>query len=81
MKFRHKAVEARWDEPTSKWQVKFQKTDTGEIVEDVGDVFITGIGALNEWKWPNIPGLHDFKGPVLHSANWDASFDAKVWQS
>lgn len=78
MHFKHKAIEARWDEPTSKWHVKFQKTDTGEIVEDVGDVFITGIGALNEWKWPNIPGLHDFKGPKLHSANWDSSFDHKV---
>lgn len=28
--------------------------------------------ALNSsWKWPNIEGLHDFKGPKIHSANWD----------
>lgn len=78
MKFKHKAVEARWDEATSKWHVKLQKTDTGEIIEDVGDVFIAGIGTLNEWKWPDIQGLKDFKGPLLHSANWDTSFDHKV---
>lgn len=38
---------------------------------------MTGMGALNEWKWPDIKGLKDFDGPVLHSANWDTSFSAK----
>lgn len=33
------------------------------------------IGILNTWKWPEIEGLHDFKGPVLHSAAWDHSVD------
>jgi cation diffusion facilitator CzcD-associated flavoprotein CzcO len=78
MKLSHKCIEARWNEATSKWVVKFQKVDSGEIVEDVGDVFMTGIGALNEWKWPDIKGLHDFKGRLMHSANWDSSYDATV---
>jgi cation diffusion facilitator CzcD-associated flavoprotein CzcO len=78
MKFKHKAVEARWNEQTAKWHVKFQNLDTNEVVEDVGDVFMTGIGALNEWKWPSINGLHSFKGKLLHSANWDPEFDATV---
>jgi cation diffusion facilitator CzcD-associated flavoprotein CzcO len=77
MNFKHKAVEARWNEETSKWHVKLQKLDTGNIIEDIGDVFMTGMGALNEWKWPDIPGLKDFKGPILHSANWDSDFSAK----
>lgn len=34
-------------------------------------------GILNTWKWPEIEGLHDFKGPILHSANWDHSVDFK----
>ncbi|OAL32210.1 hypothetical protein AYO20_07978 [Fonsecaea nubica] len=75
MKFGHKCIEARWNEETSKWHVKFQRLDTGEVVEDVGDVFMTGVGALNEWKWPDIKGLHDFKGKLLHSADWDSSYD------
>jgi cation diffusion facilitator CzcD-associated flavoprotein CzcO len=78
MKFQHKAVEARWNEETSKWHVKFQRLDTDEVVEDVGDVFMTGMGALNEWKWPDIPGLHSFKGKLLHSANWDSEYDVTV---
>lgn len=37
-------------------------------------------GILNTWKWPEIEGLHDFKGPLMHSAKWDHSvdFDDKV---
>jgi cation diffusion facilitator CzcD-associated flavoprotein CzcO len=27
------------------------------------------------WKWPDIPGLHDFKGCLVHSANWDHEYD------
>lgn len=27
----------------------------------------------SKWKWPNIPGRESFKGPMLHSANWDDS--------
>jgi cation diffusion facilitator CzcD-associated flavoprotein CzcO len=36
---------------------------------------VNGSGILNNWKWPDIEGLHDFKGPVLHSACWDHSVD------
>lgn len=78
MKFKHQAIEARWNERTSKWHVKFEQTDTKQVIEDIGDVLCTGTGALNAWKWPDIPGLHDFKGIKAHSANWDSSTDLKV---
>lgn len=86
MKFRHKCIEARWDENRAKWDVTFEKGGDGrvegvkgaETVIDEADVLITGIGTLNRWTWPDIPGLHDFKGKLLHSAEWDQSFDAKV---
>lgn len=31
------------------------------------------LGLLNAWKWPAIPGLQSFKGPLLHTAAWDRS--------
>lgn len=31
----------------------------------------------SNWKWPQIPGIHDFKGKLLHSASWDDSYDFK----
>lgn len=30
---------------------------------------------MNDWKWPKIEGLHDFKGKLLHSAAWDTETD------
>ena len=42
---------------------------------DQADILLKGTGLLNQWDWPKIPGLHDFKGPYMHSANWDESFD------
>lgn len=33
---------------------------------------------MNNWKWPAVPGLHTFKGKLLHSANWDETYDYKV---
>jgi len=29
----------------------------------------------SNWRWPDIPGLHDFNGKLLHSAHWDNSYD------
>jgi cation diffusion facilitator CzcD-associated flavoprotein CzcO len=77
MRFRHKCVEARFNEATSKWHVTLHDLTTDTTIEEECDVFMTGMGALNEWKWPDIPGLHSFKGPVLHSASWDSTFDPK----
>lgn len=48
------------------------------VFEDSADVFITGTGLLNEWKWPAIPGIERFGGKLLHSACWDESYDMTV---
>ena len=80
IRFQHKCVEASWDEARLKWKVKLLRTGTDPptMVEDEADVLVTGTGLLNEWKWPSIRGLNDFKGELLHTANWDESFDPTV---
>ncbi|KAJ4665953.1 hypothetical protein HRR87_008535 [Exophiala dermatitidis] len=75
IRFRHKCIEARWNEQACKWTVKIEDLDTGLTLEDSADVLMTGTGTLNDWKWPDIPNLHQFEGPLLHSANWDEGFD------
>lgn len=32
-------------------------------------------GFLNSWKWPDIPGLENFQGKLLHTARWDEAYD------
>lgn len=43
-------------------------------IKDYADVLVKATGNLNKWQWPTIEGLHDFKGPVMHSAAWDENF-------
>jgi cation diffusion facilitator CzcD-associated flavoprotein CzcO len=30
---------------------------------------------ISHHQWPAIPGLHDFKGQITHSARWDHNYD------
>lgn len=30
---------------------------------------------FSNWKWPTVPGLHDFKGKLMHSATWDQNYN------
>ena len=45
---------------------------------DRSDVLLTAIGVLNEKKWPLIPGLKNFRGKMMHSADWDDKFEYSV---
>ncbi|KAL8742626.1 MAG: hypothetical protein Q9190_004920 [Brigantiaea leucoxantha] len=77
LKLSHEATEARWDREISKWRVKLEDLQSREKFEDIADVLIGGIGLLNKWKWPEVPGLQTFKGRLLHNAAWDDSFSYK----
>lgn len=79
MRFKMKCVEARWNEERAKWTVKLLNLETGKEETDESDVFMIGTGVLNEWKWPALKGLRDvYKGKIMHSADWDESFNFKV---
>lgn len=51
-----------------------------EEFEDTADVLFLGTGVLSRWAWPTIDGLHDFKGKLLHSAQWDVHAEGQSWQ-
>lgn len=75
IKVNHEIIGTRWDDAEGHWLVDIKNTVTGEIIHDTGHFFINASGVLNAWKWPNIPGLHDFKGELLHTARWDKNID------
>ncbi|KAF2638749.1 FAD/NAD(P)-binding domain-containing protein [Massarina eburnea CBS 473.64] len=77
MKLNSKIEEARWDDAEGIWALGIKNPQNGEVRKEWAHVFVNGSGILNTWKWPDIEGLHDFKGPVLHSAHWDHSVDFK----
>ncbi|OCT52651.1 putative sterigmatocystin biosynthesis monooxygenase stcW [Cladophialophora carrionii] len=67
-----KILETRWDDDAGKWQIKFDAN--GVVQEDTADILVNGSGFLNKWKWPQIAGLHDFQGKLVHSAKWDNTY-------
>ena len=40
-------------------------------------VLIVATGYLSQPKWPDVPGLSDFAGKLLHTADWDDSYDLR----
>ncbi len=62
-------VEARWDE-RSRWTVT---TAAGEVLD--ADFVICATGVLHHPFVPEIPGLADFAGPVVHTARWEDDLD------
>lgn len=56
--------------PCRKVVVK-NETD-GTTFTDEANIVVGARGTLNDYKWPEIPGLKDFKGTLMHSAAWDS---------
>lgn len=78
IKLRHKIQKMSWDDETAKWTVMVEDIATGKVIEDHCDIVINGGGILNKWKWPTgIEGLHDFKGKLMHSAQYNEGMDLK----
>ncbi|KAL6849718.1 hypothetical protein ACO1O0_009261 [Amphichorda felina] len=77
MKLNTKVLEARWDEDKGMWSLTLEDQVTKGTWQDWCHVLVNGTGILNNWKWPDIEGLHNFAGPKMHSAAWDHSVDFK----
>lgn len=66
--FDTRVASARWDEAAKLWRVE---TDTGDRYAVRHLVLATG--ALSAPKTPDLPGLENFSGAILHTAQWDGS--------
>ncbi|RKL20092.1 hypothetical protein BFJ72_g15094 [Fusarium proliferatum] len=77
VKLRHKVVGAVWNEEHGAWSVDVQNEATGEVFKDRAEFLINASGFLNNWKWPDIPGLHSFGGQLTHTADWKEGLDLK----
>ncbi|KAL1797157.1 hypothetical protein ACET3X_003763 [Alternaria dauci] len=73
----HRVDSAAWDDKNGKWTINVTDRRTGSSFKDEGEILINAAGFLNSWKWPEIPGLHDYSGKLMHSASWDPDYDFK----
>jgi cation diffusion facilitator CzcD-associated flavoprotein CzcO len=77
IKTRHMVTGAKWLEDKAVWPVQVRDFEANREFTDTCDFLVVAIGIFNHWKWPDIPGLKSFQGKLLHSADWDDSYDIK----
>ncbi|TGO63016.1 hypothetical protein BOTNAR_0106g00120 [Botryotinia narcissicola] len=73
----HKIIHAQWDEGSAEWVLKIENEVTGVVFEDRCHFLLNSSGMFNNWKWPDIKGLHSFQGDLVHSAKWQKDVDLK----
>ncbi|PSN73906.1 flavin-binding monooxygenase-like protein [Corynespora cassiicola Philippines] len=71
---------ATWDDELKRWKVDVKVTGGKDAEFNPEytiecDFLVSAVGQLNQPRYPNIEGLEDFKGKVMHSARWDWSYD------
>ncbi|CAN9330291.1 unnamed protein product [Alternaria alternata] len=75
IKLRHRLEHVEWDGAAGLWRCRVRDLEKDVVFEDSAEFFINAGGVLNNWKWPEIPGLKDFKGKLMHSANYEEGYD------
>ncbi|EXJ89692.1 hypothetical protein A1O3_02759 [Capronia epimyces CBS 606.96] len=77
------AVEsAYWDDATKKWKTTVsvqggKDAEFGSSYTLTSDFLVSAVGQLNVPRLPDIPGLDEFRGKLMHSARWDWSYDIR----
>lgn len=74
MTFNTTVKSAAWDDDAGVYRLQLTRKDGGTFT-DYCNILINGSGVLNDFKWPQIPGLDTFKGKLIHSARWDNTYD------
>lgn len=74
--------EARWDDKSNTWQTKISRlgskdSEFGKEYTITSDFLVSGVGQLNVPRYPDIRGLDNFQGKVMHSARWDWDYDLR----
>jgi cation diffusion facilitator CzcD-associated flavoprotein CzcO len=75
IKLQHRIEHVEWDSAAGVWRCRVRNLETDQVTDDSAEFFINAGGVLNNWKWPEIPGLHNFKGKLMHSAHYEEGYD------
>lgn len=70
IRFNTEVVSTCYDETAHTWTSQLRGPD-GQLQTLTTNVVITAVGVFNEPIRPDIPGLDQFDGPVVHTARWD----------
>ncbi len=69
IRFGVEVTEARWDETTDTWQADIVDAN-GRSETLTASMILSGVGAFNKPRLPDIPGMDRFAGPSVHTARY-----------
>ncbi|KAF2027603.1 flavin-binding monooxygenase-like protein [Setomelanomma holmii] len=80
IRFNTSVEQATWDDATNRWKVDVKVTGGKDAEFNPAysincDFLVSAVGQLNQPRYPDIEGLEDFKGKIMHSARWDWSYN------
>ncbi|KAJ5970738.1 uncharacterized protein N7479_000656 [Penicillium vulpinum] len=83
IQYNHSITEAVWNEADGVWDLEIEVSSPGSdkktLLRKRCNILLNAGGILNNWRWPNIPGLTSFKGHLCHSAQWkDFAWEGKT---
>lgn len=75
IRFGVEAVEARYDEANGVWEIEaIDPRGEREVLRST--ILISGVGAFNKPRLPDVPGMDRFRGASVHTARYpDEGFD------
>jgi len=76
IRFETQVEAAAWDDAAAMWRVSI-KDKQGRSETLNAKAVISAVGQLNQPRYPDVPGVEDFKGPSFHSARWRHDVDLK----
>jgi len=68
---------ATWMEASGTWHVYLNDLQTGQDFVHETKVLVFAVGGYTNPKYPVLPGLEKFEGPVVHTARWDRDYDLR----
>lgn len=69
VRFGLEVTEARWDEDDRVWHADVIDAD-GRVETLTANLILSGVGAFNKPRVPDIPGMDRFVGPSVHTARY-----------
>lgn len=54
-----------------------QNLENGESFVHEAKILVSAVGGYTNPKYPTMHGIDTFKGPVVHTAQWDQEYDLK----
>lgn len=77
VRLHHRVISADWSSRLARWTVEIERTDTGERLTRTARWLFSAAGyyRYDVGHAPELPGLADFTGEVVHPQKWPGALD------